>query len=134
MATPTEKPRSAPCASMNSKNRDFAINGGFPVLPVAGSKLLVPIVSWKEMYRETQATGVEFDEFWDESVREGVAYFFRWLGEPRATVLVIWNRDRLTHVECRKLGDVLLSEGEMAPVNAELARLFADANPVHGDH
>lgn len=119
---------------MNPKNRDCAITDSFPVPPVTGSKLLVPIVSWEEMYRETQATGVEFDEFWDESVHEGVAYFFRWLGNPRATALVIWDRDRVTRVECRKAGDVLLSESEMVPVNAELARLFADANPVRAEH
>jgi len=119
---------------MNLRRRDFAVTGTFPEPPVGGSRLLAPITSWEEMYRESQATGVDFDEFWDESIQEGIAYFFRWLGEPRATVLVIWDRNRLSHVECRKAGDRVLSEGEMAPVNTELARLFSDARFARGEH
>lgn len=106
---------------MNTSDRA----GDFPAPPVAGSKLLMPIRSWEEMHRETQEVGVEFDGFWLDSVQEGVAYFFRWLGKPRATVLVIWQGDRVTHVECRKVGDLEVTDSEMAPVNAELSRIFA---------
>ena len=92
----------------------------------------MPITSWEEMHRETKEVGVEFDDFWLDSVQERVAYFFRWLGSPRATVLVIWQDDRVTHVECRKVGDIELTESEMVPVNAELARIFAKTNFSQG--
>lgn len=46
------------------------------------------------MFREAAITGVEFDLFWYDSVEEGVAYLFSWLGEPRSTVLVVWNDER----------------------------------------
>jgi hypothetical protein len=52
--------------------------------PIPGTERLVPITSWPEMYIETEATKVEFDLFWYDCVLDGVAYFFRWLGEPRA--------------------------------------------------
>lgn len=109
-----------------------AVTAEFPACPVNGTALLTPITSWAEMYRETQTTGVEFSELWDDSVHEGAAYFFRWLGEPRATVLVIWENDHLTFVECRKAGDVVLSEAESAPIFAEIARAFAGANFARG--
>jgi hypothetical protein len=118
---------------MNKQNRDFPIDGKFPTPPVPGSKILTPITSWEEMYHETLVTGFKFDEFWDESIHEGVAYFFRWLGNPRATVLVIWESDRLTHVEGLKAGGTLLSEAEMVQVNAELARAFAHTSFERGN-
>lgn len=95
--------------------------------PIAVSKLLKPITSWAEMHRETKAMAVEFDLFWNDSITEGVAYFFRWLGEPRATVLVVWMDTGPTHIECRKAGDVMLSKAEAVPVVAEVKRLFHKA-------
>lgn len=79
------------------------------------------------MFREETTTGVEFDAFWHESVEQGVAYFFRWLGEPRSTVLVVWDKEGLTHVECRKTGDLYLSTAESMPIIAELGRAFRSA-------
>ena len=65
----------------------------FPFSANCGQRLLVPIGTWLEMLRETEITKVEFDVFWFDSVKDGVAYFFRWLGEPRSTILVVWNND-----------------------------------------
>jgi hypothetical protein len=96
----------------------------FPPPPVEGSELLVPITTWAEMFRETEVTGVEFEEFWDKQVNDGVAYFFSWLGEPRSTVLVVWDDERPTHIECRKGGDLLFSAAESDQIVAEVTYLF----------
>ena len=106
---------------------DTKMRGDFPVPPFVGSELLVPITSWPEMHRETEVTNVEFDLFWYDSVEEGAAYFFRWLGEPRSTVLVVWNNDGPTHIECRKVGDLLASDAESASIIAEVTQRFRDA-------
>lgn len=79
------------------------------------------------MYREIQTTGVDFDTFWFNSVEEGAANFFRWSGDPRVTVLVVWNAEKPTHIECRTTGDVLLAEIESEPILAEVTKLFRDA-------
>ena len=109
---------------MTAEMTDSTTRAEFPAPPIAGSTLLVPIPSWAEMYRETQITRVEFDLFWYDSVNDGVAYFFRWLGEPRCTVLVVWNDLGPTHIECRKIGDELTSELEATLIVAEVKRLF----------
>ena len=102
-------------------------DGDFPPPPIAASGLLVPIRTWLEMVRETEITKVEFDAFWFESVKDRVAYFFRWLGEPRSTILVVWNDDGPTHIECRKVGDLLATEAESMPMIAEIAHMFRSA-------
>lgn len=112
---------------MKIENQDTKANGTFPPAPVKGSASLVPITTWAEMFSETQVTGVNFDEFWYESVEEGVAYFFSWFGNPRSTVLVVWNDKEPTHIECRKVGDQLASEIEAAPIHAEVTQLFRNA-------
>lgn len=99
----------------------------FPPPPVEGSDRLVPITTVDQMVRETQITGIVFDEFWHESVEEGVAYFFRWLGEPRSTVLVIWDCKRLTCIESRKIGDLPVSVVESEPIITEVVQLFCNA-------
>ena len=106
----------------------------FPDCPIKGTARLVPIASWIEMHREVKARRVEYEQFWDEAVHDGVAYFFRWLGEPRATVLAIWQDKRLTHAEGRKSGDTALTAGEATPIIAELVRAFADAGFSCGIH
>ena len=60
-------------------------SGNFPPPPIPGNELLIPITSWEAMYAETRVTGVEFEQFWFDSVQDGVAYFFSWLGDPRAS-------------------------------------------------
>jgi hypothetical protein len=109
---------------MTSVTTDSTLRDEFPAPPIAGSALLAPIPSWAEMYRETLFTRVQFDLFWFDSVNDGVAYFFRWLGEPRCTVLVVWNDAGPTHIECRKVGDALASEREAALILAEVRMLF----------
>jgi hypothetical protein len=99
----------------------------FPPSPIAASGLLEPIRTWVEMVREIEITKVEFDAFWFESVKDGVAYFFRWMGEPRSTILVVWNDDGPTHIECRKVGDLIASEAESRPMIAEITQMFRDA-------
>ncbi|MCX5822142.1 MAG: hypothetical protein NTY86_01180, partial [Deltaproteobacteria bacterium] len=103
------------------------LEGAFPPPPVEGSKFLVPITTWPEMFRETTCTGVIFDEFWYDSVEAGVAYFFRWLGEPRATVLVVWNDKMPTHIECRKRGALPTVADESERIIAEVTLLFRNA-------
>lgn len=99
----------------------------FPPPPIAGSELLVPITSWPEMFRETEITGVEFDLFWYDSVEKGAAYFFSWLGEPRSTVLVVWNHEGPTHIECRMGNDLLATSTVCLPIIAEITQLFRGA-------
>ncbi len=106
---------------------DTDTTGIFPPPPIHGGELLVPITSWPEMHHETGITKVEFDLFWYEGVTDGGAYFFRWLGEPRSTVLVVWNDVGPTHIECRKIGDVLLSGEESANITAEVTSAFRAA-------
>ena len=106
---------------------DMKLDGAFPLPPIKGSNLLVPITTWVEMFHETQITGVEFDEFWYEKVEEGVAYFFKWHGKPRATVLVVWDEEGPTHIECRTLGDLFISEIEGVSIRAEVVKLFCNA-------
>lgn len=109
------------------KSSDAETSGSFPQPPVAGSELLVPITSWAEMHKETEITKVEFDLFWYDCVGDGVAYFFRWLGEPRSTVLVVWNDYAPTHIECRKSGDTLTTAEEAANIVAEVTHAFRAA-------
>ena len=112
---------------MKIKLTDTKAVATFPSPPIVASELLTPITSWPEMFREETITGVEFDAFWYESIEQGVAYFFRWLGEPRSTVLVVWDDEGLTHVECRKIGDLVLSTTESMPIIVELGRAFRNA-------
>jgi len=112
---------------MSSPQNDTEAEYLFPPPPINGSERLVPITSWAEMFRETQITSVEFDAFWYESVEGGVAYFFKWLSVPRATVLVVWDKFKPTHVECRSVGDVLIPEADAAPILAEVVDLFRGA-------
>jgi len=105
--------------------------GGFPPPPVEASELLEPITTWSEMFHEAKFTGVKIDEFWYDSVEDGVAYFFSWLGEPRSTVLVIWDDERPTHIECRKVGDLLASADESERIIAEVTLLFCNAGFWH---
>lgn len=112
---------------MTNRANDSAAKAEFPPSPVAGSELLVPITSWPAMYRETEITGVEFDLFWYDSVEEGAACFFSWLGEPRSTVLVVWNDQGPTHIECRKGSDLLASPTESLPIIAAVMHMFRSA-------
>lgn len=101
----------------------------FPTPPVTGTARLVPITSWRQMHCEMELTGVEFDEFWHESVNEGVAYFFKWLGEPRGTVLTVFSRAErvLTVIEAHKLGDIPMSPDALMPILSEVTQLFREA-------
>ena len=112
---------------MTSRANDTEAKAIFPPAPVAASEVLVPITSWAEMFREKEITGVDFDLFWYDSVEEGSAYFFSWMGEPRSTVLVVWNEDGPTHIECRKVGDLLASATESLPIVAAVTQQFRSA-------
>jgi hypothetical protein len=118
---------------MNKRRIDTKLEGAFPPPPVEASELLVPITTWPDIFRETEVTGIKFDEFWYDCVEDGVAYFFRWLGEPPSTVLVVWNNKRPTHIECRKNGDLLASANETERIIAEVTHLFRTAGFWH-DH
>ncbi len=112
---------------MTLPSNDTETDTTFPRSPIEGTERLVPIKSWLEMFGEAQVTGVQFDEYWSESVEAGVAYFFRWLDRPRATVLVVWNMEQPTHIECRTIGDALVSDTEAVPIVAEVTHLFRSA-------
>ncbi len=118
---------------MTSPAPDTEAEYFLPLPPIAGSERLVPITSWAEMYSEIQVTGVEFDEFWYESVEEGVAYFFRWIESPRSTILVVWDSDRPTHIECRTIGDILVPDKDAEPMQAEVVHLFRSAGYWQGE-
>jgi hypothetical protein len=105
---------------------DTNLGNEFPPPPIPASGLLVPIESWPEMVQEQKVTGVEFELFWYQCVADGVAYFFRWLGEPRSTVLVVWNSAGPTHIECRTAGDCLVSTDQAKPISTGVIRLFQD--------
>lgn len=80
----------------------------FPPPPVESSKMLQPLVSREELRTEAKLTGVAVEQFWINCVKDGIAYFFAWHGEPRSTVLVVHNsRNReVTFIEVRTFGDV----------------------------
>lgn len=78
------------------------------------------------MWEETRTTNVEFDAYWLDHVESGAAYFFRWMGQPRATVLAIWDDHGLHVVECRGKGDRELTAEESREVITEVHRQFAD--------
>lgn len=118
---------------MGMKTWDTAVTGTFPSPPTGSSEFLIPISSWVDMFLETQVTNVEFDQFWYESIEEGVAYFFKWLGQPRSTVLVVWTDEGPTHIECRKVGDVPASDADSEPIIEEITQLFRDAGYWRGE-
>ena len=118
---------------MSTLQNDTEAEYFFVSPPIPGNERLLQITSWEEIYLETQTTGVEFDEFWYESVEEGVAYFFVWLGPPRSTVLVVWDDNDPTHIECRTFGDVLVSEADTTPILAEVVHLFRSAGFWQGE-
>ena len=106
---------------------DTQVDPRFPPSPVEPSDRLTPIRTWYEMFVETGVTGVEFDLFWYESVEAGLAYFFRWLGQPRATVLVVWDEQGPLHIECRTFGDQPVSAPDADPIVAEVMTAFHGA-------
>ena len=116
---------------MKKQKNDIMIDGAFPSPPVKASELLVPITSWIDMFHETKSTGVEFDQFWHDSIEDGVAYFFRWLGDPRSTVLAIWDGEKPMHIECRMNGDLLVSDAESERIIAEVTQIFRNAGFWH---
>lgn len=112
---------------MTGRANDIEAQTTFPPAPIAASEVLAPINSWVEMFRETEITRVVFDLFWLESVEAGCAYFFSWMAEPRSTVLVVWNDEGPTHIECRKVGDLLASEAESLPIISAVTQSFRSA-------
>lgn len=84
----------------------------FPQPPFAKTELLRPICAWSDMVDEMVITGVDFDEHWYSCVMEGVAYFYRWHGSMRATVLVVFNTYAIVYVEARQFDDQLVPEVE----------------------
>jgi hypothetical protein len=103
---------------------DVAIDDSFPPVPVAASSLPKPITTWRDIFDESTASGVAFDELREQSVADSAARLFRWFGSPRATVLVVWDDTGPTPVECRKTVDPPLTPSEQAPVVDEVSRSF----------
>lgn len=101
------------------------IDTEFPPSPVAGTAFLRPLRSWREVYEENKVTETEFDAFWYQSVIDGIAYFYSWLGEPRATVLVVRDNAGGLFVECRTVGDRHLSSDESAPIVEHVTKAYS---------
>lgn len=93
---------------------DQVLGGKFPPSPVVATSRLTPITTWVQTHEETKATNVEFDALWYDHVNCGVASFFRWTGDVRATVLVVWDDNEPILIECRKRPDELMGEVESA--------------------
>jgi hypothetical protein len=91
--------------------------------------VLQPIRSWPDLVTETRVTGIEFDAFWDACVCDEVAYFFRWFGSVRATVLVVFEPDGPIFIEVRRAPDVEVKGRDAEPVIREVLRLF-DGRPA----
>jgi hypothetical protein len=98
--------------------------GEFPVPPIPASPALQPIRRWSDMEAEARVTGVQFDAFWDACVGDEIAYFFRWLGRTRATVLVVFEADGPIFIEVRQAPDVEVAGRDAEPVLDEVLRLF----------
>lgn len=112
-------------ASRSTLPADLQLTGVFPHPPIEGDRTLVPIRTWLQMHHEAKETQVEFEYFWYEHVYCEVAYFFSWVGgDVRATVLVVWDCDGPTYIECRKLPDTLMDDEECAPIVNHVIRAF----------
>lgn len=101
---------------------------GYPAPPFPPTLCLQPISSWAAMVEEISTTGVAFDEFWYSSVLDGVAYFYEWRGVLRATVLVVYCSDAVSHIEARGWCDEPVSELEMIMIVDEISS--ASSRPV----
>ncbi len=95
----------------------------FPPQPFAQTGLLIPICSWSDMAQEMLVTGIEFDEHWYSCVMEEVAYFYKWHGKVRATVLVVFNTDAIVYVEARQFDDQLVPEIEHLLIVNEISEI-----------
>lgn len=112
-------------ASKPTSPAELDLTGVFPPPPIEGDRTLVPIGNWLQMYHEAIATQVEFEYFWFEQVCCEVAYFFSWFSsDVRATVLVVWDCDGPTYIECRKLPDTLVDDHERALIVNHVVHAF----------
>ena len=108
-----------------------AISGTFSLPRLEPSATLQPIGTWEGMCRELSVTGVEFDDFWFESARRGIACFFGWTGAVRATGLIVIDNKRILHLEARGVGDWRLASPEVDPIALEVWRMFWNAFNNH---
>ena len=106
---------------------DTPFNTIFPAWALDRTDDLVSIASWRDLHAETEVTGVEIDQFWCESIDDGVAYFFKWLGEPRATVLAVAGEQSLTFVECRQSWDKPVGQLAATEVVSTVVKAFGRA-------
>jgi hypothetical protein len=95
----------------------------FPSPPFAQTELLSPICAWSDMVDEMLATGIDFDEHWYSCVMDQVAYFYRWNGSMRATVLVVFNTEAIVYIEARRFDDQLVPEGERLLIVDEISEI-----------
>ncbi len=99
----------------------------FPESPLRPHPLLTPLGSVSAIAEDAEKMNIAFETLWIENVYEGVAYFFSWRGEPRATVLIVVNDDRVTHVECQGQGGRKIESNEFQPIGAVLQTLCRHA-------
>ena len=78
-----------------------ALSRPFPLPPVTGTDLFVPILSGDDLLRKHKEMGIPFDNFWMLSVlRWKTAYFFKWLGGVSAIILAVFGDMKVVHIEC----------------------------------
>jgi len=99
----------------------------FPPSPLPTHSLMQPLSSAFAIAEDAEEMSFTFESWWVERVYEGVAYFFRWTGNTRATVLLVIDRDRVTHVECQGCGGTKIEGSEFQPIGRVLQELCHQA-------
>jgi hypothetical protein len=104
-----------------------ALSKSFPVPPIQGTDLLIPIASAEDLLREHKEMEIVFDNCWMSGVISwNTAYFFRWSGEIPAVVLVIFERNRLTHIECLTRGGSPVPTPQRSTILSSVVQSFED--------
>ena len=104
-----------------------ALSKSFPVPPIQGTDLLIPVASAEDLLREHKEMEIVLDNFWMLSVTNWkTAYFFRWRGEISALVFVIFGRNRLTHIECVTRGGSPVPTPQRSTILSSVVQSFED--------
>lgn len=99
----------------------------FPASPVRPHPLLRSLDSVAAIADDAEEMDIAFETLWVENVYEDVAYFFSWWDQPRATVLMVVDGNRVTHVECQGRGGRKIEGDESQPIGRVLQELCREA-------
>jgi hypothetical protein len=94
----------------------------FPPPPIRGNGLLVPIASAEDLTREGREMRHCVADYADD-VRAGIVYYYRWLGDERATVQLAAGEDCGTWLveEALGVGNAPLSAATLAAIGQVVA-------------